>query len=135
MKISDAVKKMSNDFYGPHDFVQTSPCGAGEHHLGGLVGVLWRIKSPESVRVGDCFMDGRLKKNDLWLGIAHSGDCFQTYMYVKEYANCLIGEPNKTFGSYGIGDSVAVTLSADELEILKRGGRIERDKERKPAGS
>jgi len=98
----NSLKKMISNFYGPHDFVQTYP-GSGEHHLHGLVGFLWKISNPASIKMGSCFMRGRLKKGDLWLGIAHSGDCFQTYMFVEEYANCLIGRPEITFGSYGIG--------------------------------
>lgn len=126
-KLKEVVKKINADFYGPHDFVQTSPCGRGQHHLHGLVGILWRVCNPDSVRVGCCFMNGRLKTNDLWLGIEHSGDCFQTYMFVEEYANCLIGNPKLTFGSYGIGDSVKVELKPGEFEILKSGGRVERE--------
>lgn len=114
-------------FYGPHDFVQTSPCGRGQHHPHGLVGNLWKIRTPGSVRVGNCFMAGRLKQGDLWLCIAHSGDCFQTYMFVEEYANCLIGRPDLTFGSYGIGDSEQVEMMDGEFEILKNGGRVERE--------
>ena len=119
------IKEIADSFYGPHDFVPT--CGGrGEHHPHGLVGTLWRIQSPETVRVGDCFMKGRLKKDDLWLGIAHTGDCFQDYIFIEEYSNCLIGQPKYRFGSYGIGDSVAVPLNDGEFEILKSGGRIER---------
>ncbi len=71
-------------------------------------------------------MDGRLKKDDLWLGIAHSGDCFQTYMFIEEYANCLIGRPELTFGSYGMGDAEKIELVDGEFETLKQGKRIER---------
>lgn len=120
------IQRLKNEFYGPHDFVQTSPCGRGQHHPHGIVGNLWRIVSPETVRVGNCFMAGRLKKDDLWLATAHSGDCFQTYIFIKEYANCLIGNPALNFGSYGIGDSIQVELQPGEFEILKSGGRVER---------
>jgi len=34
------IKKLANDFYKSHDFVQTSPCGAGQRHPHGLVGEL-----------------------------------------------------------------------------------------------
>ena len=70
-------------------------------------------------------MNGRLKENDLWLSIAHSGDCFQTYLFVDEFVNCLRGKPELTFGSYGIGDSEEVALQDGEFEILKSGGRVE----------
>ena len=119
------MKRLIDDFYGPHTFVPTIG-GRGEHHLDGLVGNLWRINNPDSVHIGDCFLYGRLKSNDLFLCIAHSGDCFQTYMYVEEYTNCFIGKPEITFGSYGIGDSTKVQILDEEYEVLKSGGRVER---------
>lgn len=106
----------------------TWPDGSGQRHPHGLVGALWRIVNPKSVRIGDCFMDGRLKQGDLWLGIAHSGDCFQTYMFIKEYSNCLVGEPEHHFGAYGIGDSMFVPLNEGEFQTLKSGGRVIREK-------
>lgn len=79
------------------------------------------------MRVGICFLAGRLKEGDLFLCTNHSGDCFQNYMYVEEYANCLIGNRNYTFGSYGIGDSEIVKLNEGEFDILKSGGRVKRE--------
>ena len=125
-EIKDIVKEINEQLYGPHDFVQTSPCGAGQHHPHGIVGNLWRIKDPKTVRVGSCFLAGRLKAKDLFLCVGHSGDCFQNYIFVEEYANCLIGKPGWEFGSYGIGDSERVELQNGEFDILKNGGRIER---------
>lgn len=125
--IADAVKEINQEFYGDHDFVQTSPCGRGQHHPHGMVGNLWRIKDPDSVRVGHCFLAGRLKKGDLFLCVAHSGDCFQSYIYVQEYANCLISKPEWSFGSYGIGDAETVDMASGEFEALKDGGRVERE--------
>lgn len=107
--------------------VVRSACGGIEHHPDGVVGGLFRIKTPESVRVGDCFLNGRLKAGDLFLCVGHSGDCFQDYIYVEEYANCLIGKPKWNFGSYGIGDSEKVEISSDDFDTLKHGGRVERD--------
>jgi len=126
MTIKDEVAKINAEFYGDHTFVQTSPCGRGQHHIHGYIGVLWRINDPKTVRTGHGFMKGRLKKGDLWLGVEHSGDCFQTYMYVEEYSNCLIPKPEYTFGSYGIGDSTAVELSDEQTEALMRGKRVKK---------
>lgn len=109
----------------PHDFVQTSPCGRGQRHIHGFVGKLWRIQDPESVRIGCCFLAGRLKKDDLFLCIEHSGDCFQTYMYVEEYSNCLIGRKEWNFGSYGIGDAKAIEISVESFNALKDGGDVD----------
>ena len=125
--IAEIAEKTNNNFYGPHDFVQTSPCGIGEHHPHGMVGNLWRINNPYSVRVGDCFLKGRLKNGDLFLCTEHSGDCFQTYIYVKEYENCLVAEPKWNFGSYGIGDSEKVELTDREFEMLKAGEIVKRE--------
>ena len=117
--LADLVKGLNESFYGPHDFVR------GERHKHGLVGKLWRIKDPGSVRVGHCFLAGRLKAGDLFLCVAHSGDCFQDYMYVEEFVNCLKGKPEWEFGAYGIGDSDEVAIADGEFETLKTGGRVE----------
>lgn len=127
-RINDVVKELNNQFYGPHDFVQTSPCGAGQHHPHGLVGNLWRIKTPQTVQVGHCFLAGRLKAGDLFLCVRHSGDCFQDYIFIEEYSNALIGKPKWEFGSYGIGDAEYIELQDGEFDILKIGGRIERNR-------
>ena len=124
--VSGVADQIGAELYGPHDFVQTSPCGRGQHHPHGLVGNLWRIRDADSVRVGDCFLKGRLKTGDLFLCVEHSGDCFQNYVFVEEYANCLIGKPALRFGSYGIGDAEQVELANGEFEKLKAGGRVER---------
>ena len=121
----DTIEKIKEEIYGPHDFVPTIG-GRGQHHPHGLTGNIWRIKDPKSVRVGDCFFAGRLKTNDLFLCLEHSGDCFQTYMYIEEYSNCLKGKPEWTFGSYGIGDAEKVDMASEEIEILKSGGRVEK---------
>ena len=79
-----------------------------EHHPDGLVGNLFRIKDPETVSVGNCFMSGRLKSGDLVLCTQHSGDCFQDYILIQESSNSLMGMPEYSFGSYGIGDAEKV---------------------------
>jgi len=122
----DVAKKVNEAMFPDHDFVPTIG-GRGQRHPHGMVGNLFRIKDPNSVRVGCCFLAGRLKEGDLFLCTNHSGDCFQNYIYVNEYANCLIGEPKWSFGSYGIGDSEKVGLKPGEFEILSGGGRVEID--------
>lgn len=122
--LKDAVKEINKQFYGPHDFVQTSPCGRGQHHPHGLVGRLWRIKDPKTVSVGNCFLSGRLKPGDLFLCVEHSGDCFQTYIYIEEYTNCMIAQPQWSFGSYGIGDAEPTELTEVEFVTLKNEGQI-----------
>ena len=121
------IRNLHSQFYGPHDFVQTSPCGRGQHHPHGIVGHLWRLKDPETVRVGHCFLRGRLKANDLFLGVAHSGDCFQSYIYIDDYTNCMVGRPHWTFGAYGIGDAEEVPLQDGEFQVLRDGGRVEKE--------
>ena len=125
MNMQEVCKKINDKFYGPHDFVPTIG-GRGQHHLHGLVGNIWRIKDPKSVRIGNCFLAGRLKKGDLFLCVRHSGDCFQDYIYVEEYANCLISKPECRFGSYGIGDAERIDINEEEFDKLKNGGRVEK---------
>ena len=76
-----------------------------ERHTEGLVGKLWKINDPTTVRIGDCFLKGRLKTGDLFLCIKHSGDCFQTYVYIESHYNCWKPKMEYSFGSYGIGDA------------------------------
>ena len=121
----EICKEINDEFYGPHDFVPTIG-GRGQHHLHGLVGSIWRIKDPKSVRIGDCFLAGRLKKGDLFLCVGHSGDCFQDYIYVEEYENCLISKPEWRLGSYGMGDAERIEIADEEFEILKKSGRVEK---------
>lgn len=102
-RLQDIAATIREQVTGPHDFVQTSPCGGGQRHPHGLVGYLFRVEEPEKIRVGHCFFAGRLKKGDLLLCTEHSGDCFQTYIFIEEYGNCLVGLPKFTFGSYGMG--------------------------------
>ena len=121
------AREIEREILPPHDFVQTSPCGAGQHHPHGLVGVLWRIRDPDSVRIGHCFMRGRLRAGDLWLGVAHTGDCFQTYMHVEEYANGWLAFAERTFGSYGIGDAESVDIPAAALAELETGEFVKKE--------
>lgn len=110
------------------DFVQTSPCGRGQHHPRGVVGKIWKIITPDSVNVGDCFLKGRLKAGDLFLCTQHSGDFFQEYIFINTQQfldghKYLVGLPQHTFCSYGVGDAeeFPITLSADDIETLRRG--------------
>lgn len=121
--IAKLCKEQNEKLIGPHDFVPTIG-GSGQRHPHGLVGSLWRINNPASVHIGNCFLGGRLKKGDLFLCIEHSGDCFQTYIYIKEYSNCLESEPKWDFGSYGIGDATRIEITPEDFEVLKKGGHI-----------
>lgn len=101
--------------------------GGVERHLPGLIGKMFRIERPETIRIGHCFMAGRLLKGDLALGVCHSGDCFQHYILVQEFSNCLRGLPQFDFGSYGIGDNPLAEeyiLTGDSIEVLKSGGTV-----------
>ena len=100
--------------------------GSGQSHPAGLVGRLWRIGDPATVNIGNCFLAGRLKAGDLFLCTGHTGDSFQNYIFVEEFANCWHGRPQWTFGSYGIGDAIEVPLPAGAAAILMAGagGRI-----------
>lgn len=95
--------------------------GRFQKHPRGLVGNLWRIKTPDTVHIGHCFMEGRLQAGDLVLCTQHSGDGFQDYVFVKEYANGLKLLPAYEFGSYGIGDAEKTELNAQEFFELTTG--------------
>lgn len=100
--------------------------GRFQRHIRGLVGNMFRINNPDTVSVGNCFMEGRLKPGDLWMCKEHSGDCFQHYIYIEEYTNCYRGMPEWTFGSYGIGDSTKIELKTEEFEKLLKGGFVKK---------
>jgi len=127
-EIQKIVKEINEKFFGTdYDFVPTIG-GRGQHHPHGMVGNMWRIKNPESVnsRMANCFLRGRLKKNDLFLCTRHSGDCCQDYIFIKEYSNCYIAKPEWRFGSYGIGDAKKIKISSNDFKKLKNGGRVDR---------
>lgn len=93
-----------------------------QRHPSGLVGNIFRIKNPSTISIGHSFMAGRLLPGDLVLCIGHSGDCFQDYVPVAEYANGLSGLPKYKFGSYYIGDSELVCeLKKSEAALLEEG--------------
>ena len=97
--------------------------GRFQRHPSGLVGYFFRVNNPDTIRVGHCFMNGRLKPGDLMLCTAHSGDCFQNYILIEEFVNGCLGLPQYKFGSYGVGDSDKVTFPVTESQIeeLKAG--------------
>ena len=107
-----------------YDWVPTIG-GRGRRHPHGLVGKFWRIKNPESVRIGCSFFEGRLKKGDLVFCKEHSGDCFQDYVFVDKNNYFGRGEVYEllehfTFGSYGIGDAEEVKDIALETKLEVR---------------
>ena len=92
-----------------------------QRHTEGLVGKLWRINDPTTIRIGDCFLNGRIRKGDLFLCTEHAGDCFQNYVYIKEYDNCLKPEFDYSFGSYGIGDATELGSIGNLVDTLMKG--------------
>jgi len=124
-KMKEIAEDIRAKFMPDCDFVPT--CGGrGQHHPRGYVGIVWRINDPKTVRVGSCFLAGRLKKGDLFLCTEHSGDCFQTYVYVEEYDNCYVLHEEWSFGSYGKGDAEALELTEVQVAELRSEGRTER---------
>ncbi len=109
-----------------HD-IKTEP--NGERHPEGLIGKLWKIKDPATIKVGNCFLAGRLREGDTFLCVRHSGDCFQDYIIVEESSsNRLRGKPELRFGAYGVGDSECLgLLTGSEIEILANGGSFRRN--------
>jgi len=103
--------------------------GGVECHTGGLVGKLWRIQDPNNTHLDPKNKLG-LKGGDLVLCVGHSGDCFQDYVHIieteKEWS--LIGDPSRSFGSYGIGDAIEAVEYGDLPEwaffMLRAGGVV-----------
>jgi hypothetical protein len=97
--------------------------GRVQRHPVGIVGGLFRVDEPETIRVGNCWMAGRLLQHDLILCLRHAGDCFQIYILVKEYDNALEGIVGSRWGAYGYGNSERIgTLTDEELRLLGEGG-------------
>lgn len=103
--------------------------GRFENHPRGYVGRLFRVNNPNTIRVGHCFMRGRIKHGDLVLCVAHTGDWFQDYIFVAEYENGWKGLPNYRFGSYGIGDAerLDLILKDSQIELLKEGELVPKE--------
>lgn len=105
--------------------------GMNEWRSGGhYPGLILKISEKDFDRVGACWMKGRLKVNDLVMAIAHSGDCFWTYMLVDDrYTSAknqrlyfLIKE--SSFGAYVLGTHYTVQPSEREFHLLMAGEKI-----------
>ena len=54
-------------------------------------------------RIGDCWMNGRVKIGDITMCIGHSGDCFHNFILLKHGVNFIKGIPESKFGAYNFG--------------------------------
>ena len=123
--------KLRGSILGPGTFVQTSPCGAGQWHPDGYVGYIFKIVDPDTVRMGSGFMNGRLKKGDFVLCVAHSGDNFQDYIPLEEHSIGLKrilafrGLIQYRFGSYGIGNSIRYRIPVYDAVKIASGEMVD----------
>lgn len=98
----------------------------GQHHPEGYLRHLFRLGDPDEVRIGHCFMRGRLRRGDLVLCLKHSGDCFQDYFAVEQCGGSLKGLPGIRFGSYGVdGAEDLGRLSERNAALLLAGERVQ----------
>ena len=119
----------------PNDEYELVPTIGGrcQRHRKGVVGKLWRVTDPDKVSVGNCFFDGRLKEGDLLLCAAASGDCFHTFIFVREYENgvnaVLEGQPEYNFGAYesfsAAMEEMPTNLSDADVKTLREGGEVD----------
>ena len=125
-ELSRIAKEIMQDHHGPDAaFVQTSPCGRGQWHPGGLVGNLFRINDPATVNAGYWVKD-QLELGQLWLCVRHSGDCFQDYVLVIEDDDGLakVDQPVSQCGAYGMGNATKYELDKDSFATLLKGGSV-----------
>lgn len=121
-RIDNREDHIDKHFGDTHTF-HPQPGGGVQRHAKGVVGKLFRIQDPKTVRVGNCWMAGRLLAGDLILCVRHSGDCFETYVLVKEFENGLEGIPGSEWGAYGHGDAIEskTQVTADQATALSAG--------------
>lgn len=99
-------------------------------------GLIVSIDETDFSRVGNCWMNGRLKKGDLAMVLSHSGDCFFDYALVatkfwindgKEYRPDLpmrhgyrLIQESK-FGAYTLGTTYKYQPTTREYHLLMAG--------------
>jgi hypothetical protein len=95
-------------------------------------GLVLKLDSLDLSRVGNCWMKGRLHKDDLIICIGHSGDCFWTYELVDYGSHisvpgregtypsyCRI--PASSFGAYVLGSPHTEQPSIREFHLFMAG--------------
>lgn len=99
-----------------------------QRHPNGYVGNLFKVNNPYTIRVGNSFFEGRIRKGDMILCVGHSGDCFQTYMFIEDRGNGIKAHRHYKFGSYGAGDSTRIEIEPETFQALIIGEFVDESK-------
>ena len=104
----------------------------GGHHPG----LVLRVLEDDNRRVGDCWMRGRLKHNDVIMCLEHAGDCFYNYVLVRPNKNpneSIVNVDGKQvyqliegsrFGAYELGLPHTWQPTAREFHLLMAGEMV-----------
>lgn len=84
------------------------------------VGLIYRYdKADSECRLGDC--DWLPDDQDICLCVAHSGDCFHTYIALRPTANGFV--KHGKFGAYGLGEPIG-RVDERSLHLAQAGEAI-----------
>ena len=76
-------------------------------------------------RIGNCWMNGRVKIGDVAMPIGRSGDCFYNYILIEVGGNFITGIPGSRFGAYFFGLPIESWKPDDrEFQLLCAGESI-----------
>lgn len=91
-------------------------------HKNNNVGEIFLIRNAKeaNARIGNCWMKNRLRRDDLVLCVAHTGDGFHDYILLEKGGNFIRALMGSRFGAYGIqgGKKVATLEEADFVELV-----------------
>ncbi|MBA7710292.1 hypothetical protein ES703_119232 [subsurface metagenome] len=88
---------------------------------GNDVGCVYIFDKEDLNRVGNCWMDGRLRVGDIVLCVGHSGDCFYDYILIGAGNNFVEGIPDSEFGSYTLSNQLKWKPTNKEFHLLCAG--------------
>lgn len=72
-------------------------------HNGNSIGTMYILDEDDLSRVGDSWMNGRLRAGDVVLCTAHSGDRFNQYVLIRPFQNGMEAILGSSFGAYVFG--------------------------------
>jgi hypothetical protein len=91
-------------------------------------GQLRLLHAADNLRVGHCWMAGRLLDGDIAMALEHAGDCFWRYVLLgREYTRNVAKqrvykiEPASKFSAYTLGVPSAIQPTEREMHLLAAG--------------
>lgn len=92
---------------------------------GASSGSLVRLTTEADLRrVGNCWLQGRLRVGDVLMCVEHTGDHFYDYIPVQIGGNFVNGLPEHRLGAYVLGEPLKWQPSSKEFHLLCAGENV-----------